>query len=344
LVAFKQSDLAGLTLRRLQSLKVLVIYGADPALVLDTSRIIVVKLSPAKGPAPETIRIAGSVLAKDKSVLANEVFALSLLGDQVIVEVADAGEDVLSLLQDVIANEVRGNFVVVLAGSLSKSSKLRKFAEEGEFIGCLALYEENLGQVMARIGQVLEAQNVQFGAGAHERFFGLVGSDYRAAAAELEKLLVYCLGQSTILLEDVEMICGDTSELGIDHTIDAMMSGDMVQADRSFAQLDGAAAGGFLPQLTAHLNKLISLRMDMAKGSNADMAFRNAKPPLFFGRRDAFISQLRIWDLEGLLLVSQQVHSCTEACRTMNALEFTLLSRCVLSIARMARGLKSKAA
>lgn len=343
MVAFKQGDVAGLTVRRLQSLRAIVIYGADPALVLDTCRAIAGKLSPARGPAPEIVRLAAQMISKDKSLLANEVFALSLLGDQVIVEVSDAGDDITPVLQEVITTAASGNFVIVLAGMLSKSSKLRKFAEDAEFVGSVGLYDETISEVMARIRQVLDAQNVEFGAGARERFFSLVGSDYRAAAAELEKLLVYCLGQTTIEVSDVDAICGDTSDLGIDHTIDAMLAGDVVQADRSFAQLDGTATGGFLPQLSGHLNRLISLRMDMARGANADMAFRNAKPPLFFGRRNAFVNQLRLWDLDGLLQLSQQVHSCTQACRTMNALEFTLLSRCVLSIARMARSLKTKA-
>ena len=75
----------------------------------------------------------------------------------------------------------------------------------------------------------------------------------------------------------------------------------------------------------------------MDGGANADTAVRGARPPIFFKRQSAVISQLKKFDAPELLSMQQSLAAATFQTRKNADLADAVAGRALLSLARLAR-------
>ena len=263
----------------------------------------------------------------------DQFMSLSLLGDRQIMVVEPADDSCLKFLEPMFTSARLANFVIMQADALGKTSKLRSACEASPLCACLALYEEDDAKLKARLANTLAGHGLAWGQDAEEVFFSVVGHDRSVAGAELEKLALYCHGQVEITAEHVSAICGDTAEFGIDELIDAVLAAKLADVDRMFTSM-GSEARSIFPLFQVHVNRLQALRMDMDRGMTADVAVRNAKPPIFFKRKSAMINQLRFLKLHDLVLIQEHIQPANFQSRKFADLAEAINLRTLLTIAR----------
>jgi len=308
----------------------LLIHGADQAAVSLLGRQATSQLG------GDVQRVDISACKAEPGQFFDQFTAMSLFGDRQVLLVDDADEACLKFLAPVFAHKSGANFVIVLAGSLGKSSKLRLAAEVSESFAALVVYEEDEGRLRARISKQIAAQNLVWEEDAEESFFEAVGADRAIVASEVEKLTLYAHGKAAITAADVAAVCGDVHEFGADELIDAVLGGDLESTDRIATSLGGDTRS-FFAMLQQHILRLQALRLEMEKGMNADMAFRSAKPPIFFKRKAAMVAQLSRLDLSRLSEILDAIQSATLQSRKFADLSEAINSRALLSLARSCR-------
>ena len=325
--------------RRSASMNGIHIHGADSSAVSSLGQNALRAVVGSGDTSHALLRIDLSSVKENPSRLSDEFRSISLLGDRQVLLLEGVDDSHLKVLTSIFEEAEIANFVILLSDALSKTSKLRLASEASIKFASVAIYEEDALALAARIRKQLSAENLSWGSGAEELFFELVGSDRSTAVQEANKLSLYCFGQSQILESDVEAVCGDTAGFGTDQLIDAVMAGDLGAADRMGSSLDSDSAGtrGILSVMLLHLTRLQSLRMDMERGMNAEMAVRNTKPAIFFKRRNAFIAQLRNFELQDFIEMQQAVSAAMFQTRKLPDLFEALTSRTLLSLARTAR-------
>ncbi|MGI9464005.1 MAG: DNA polymerase III subunit delta, partial [Aestuariivirgaceae bacterium] len=170
------------------------------------------------------------------------------------------------------------------------------------------------------------------------------GGDRLLSRGELDKLALYCSGQDTVSLDDVNAVCGDTSENSIDDMVDAVFVGDAGQACNSFARLtdSGITASRLLSMTALHVARLQGLCLSLQSGSNANLAVKSARPPIFFRRQPSFVQQLQIWQMAQLESAEQTVQTAIAQTRQYPALEPEITERALLSLARNAQASRLK--
>ncbi len=326
----REDEFDGFVKRRLGAMNGILIHGADESAVAGLSRQVVGQLAAA----PQRVDIA-SVKASPGTFL-DSFLSLSLLGDRQVLIVDGADDSCLKFLGATLAFDQPANFVILLADTLSKLSKLRVACEEASRFVALALYEEDRGKLFERVANYLSSQGLTWTDDAEALFFSSVGSDRMIVLQEAEKLAIYCLGQTVITETDVSAVCGDTAEFDVDQLIDSVLGGDLEATDRIVTSL-GSDTRSALILLQLHISKLQSLRMEMERGLSLDMALKNAKPPIFFKRKTAFTSQLRKLELADLIDIQEAISAVTLQSRKNAALADALNNRALLSLARLAR-------
>lgn len=339
MAVLREEEFESFIKRRAATMNGVLIHGVDSSAVSSLGQQALRAIVGGGDTSFATVRIDLASLKENPSRFDDEFRSLSLLGERRVL-LADGVDDIhLKALTSILAAREVGNFVVLMADALGKSSKLRVACEESEKFAGLAIYEEDAAALAGRIRKLLATENLSWGNDAEALFFELVGSDRSTAVQEAAKLSLYCLGQSQISEADVEAVCGDTAAFGTDQLIDAVMAGDLAAADRMGSSLDSDSAGtrGILSVLLAHLTRLQSLRMDMERGMNAEMAVRNAKPMIFFKRRNAFMAQLRNFELQDLTNMQQSVSAAMFQTRKLPDLFEAITSRALLALARTAR-------
>ncbi len=321
--------------RQISSFNGVLVHGADSAAVASFGRQIIRAIAGGG----EAERYDSSILKEGAGRIQDEFYSLSLLGDRRVLWIDDVGDAQLKSLTGIISSDQPANFVFLSADALTKTSKLRVACEEALKIGSLALYEEGVDAVRSRLGTLISKAGMKWGVGAEETFLEIVGIDRSMVTQEFEKLLLYCLGQTVISSADVLAVCGDTASSSSDGLIDAMLLGDLDLVDRMFGNLesDGGGQRMILSSCLSHVVRLQELRGIMDNGANVDTVIRGARPPIFFKRQTAVVSQLRKFDADELLVMQQSLAAAVFQTRKNSDLSDAITSRALLSLARLAR-------
>ena len=330
MTVLREEDVAGFLKRRLAHSNGILVHGADAAAVSVLARSVGAALG-------GDIQTVDTSLAKSApGGFMDQMLSLSLLGDRQILFVEGADDSTLKFLDAAFAEQRICNFVLVTAEALGKTSKLRVAAESAVLFASLAVYEEEQSVARVRVRKILEADNLLWAPTAEDEFFDTVGHERAVVTREVQKLALYARGQTQISAADVTAVCGDVASFEVDELIDAILGGDLESTDRIFIRL-GADQQKFFPLFALHLNKLQGFRSEMENGATADSVARNAKPPIFFKRKNAILAQIRCLSLEDVINVQETLQAAILQSRKMADLSSPITSRALLAIARLCR-------
>jgi DNA polymerase III subunit delta len=337
----RESELADFLRRKSAQFNGLLLYGNDEAAIATAVRQVVA----AMGGGEEPLRLEASSLKSDPAALDDAFRSMSLLGDRRLVIVNGADENHFTHVQSVLEANSLGNFVVFVADSLKKTSKFRSAAESNPLFSAVAFYEEVGGALVQRVQTIARQRGVTFTDEAVERFVDLVGSDRSMLVNEAEKLILYCHPATTVTLDDVEAICGDQAEFESDALIAAVLDGDVEACDRIYASMCLSGDGkSILIMLQMHLARLENVSAAMAHGSDFASACRAARPPIFDKQQSQAQRHLRAFSGDELGRAQVSVQAAILQSRQIGDLGDAITGRCLLSLARMARQLRQRAA
>ena len=338
MVALREDDLDAFLKRRLSASVGILIHGDDEA-ALNQLAAKVAKAVTGGVETSSSDDVAASDVRQSPGVLKDAVASLSLWGDRNVVVVDGVDDHTLKAVQPLFEAAPGGNYVVLKAQALAKTSKLRAACESADNFASLALYADDRETLSKRVGAALQEANLNWDDAAEDAFFEAVGFERGVVNQEIIKLIVYAGTQSHITSDDVIAICGAQAEAEPDAMIDAVLSGDLANTDRMHMQWaeGGAQQSTFLALFALHLVKLQNFRREMALGATADGVLRNARPPVFFKRRAALLAQLNRLSLDDLLALQDMLSSAILQSRKSADLSQAIISRCLLSMARLAR-------
>ena len=158
------------------------------------------------------------------------------------------------------------------------------------------------------------------------------------ARSEVNKLITFCKGQTSIGIEDVEAVCSDGQTGTIDRLLDAVMGGHSETAMRTLDELDDAGAypPALLSALANHIARLRSLHVVAAK-TGPDQAVRSARPPIFYKRLSHHVQQLRTWSPERIQAAANSVFEAILLTRHLNHLDRVIAERAFLALVMRAQ-------
>jgi DNA polymerase III subunit delta len=341
MASLREGDLADFLKRKSAQFNGLLLYGNDEAAIATAAR----QVSAAFSAGEEPLRLEASSLKSDPAALDDAFRSMSLLGDRRLIVVAGADENQFTHVQPVLEANALANFVVLVAGSLKKTSRLRGAAESNPLFAAIGFYEEAGGALVLRVQNIVRQHGMQFEDGVAERFVDLCGSDRSVLVNEADKLSLYCHPSKVITLEDVEAICGDQAEHESDALIQAILDGDLERTDRMFSSMSQSGdSKSVLIMLQMHLSRLEVISAALSRGMDLASACRAARPPIFDKQQAAAGRHVRAFSGDDLQRAQSSVQQAILQSRQMADLGDAVTGRCVLSLARMARSLRLRAA
>jgi DNA polymerase III subunit delta len=338
MAAASDNELLNIVAKKHSTLNGVLLFGTEESNISTATRQVIAALKLDDEPT----RFVSSALRNDQGALENAFKAMSLLGGRQAVVVDGCEEAHSAWLLPVIEAKALGNFVVLVAGSLNKSSKLRVAATGSQLFVVSGFYEEASDAIVIRIRNTVIARGLSFAEGAAERFIALCGTDRGIVAMELEKLCTYVLPAKEITIEDVEASCGDQASFDFDKLSNAVMEGRLEEADRIFDTLraDGEWKQALI-MMQMHLARLEQVRAALDHGQDMEAAFRSAKPPVFFAQQKFIAKQVRAFSLPELVKAQTTIQQAILQSRQIGDLAETVTGRALLSLARTARQLQS---
>ncbi len=341
MTVIREDQLGRLLEQQIARLNGILVYGDDQAAAENLAVRIAHKVSGESGSA---LRLEASTMNSDPAMLIDEFRATSLLGDRRALIISGAGETTLKHLQPVIDARFIGNFIVLVAGSLNKSSKLRTALEASDYFAVLALYEARQQDLTASLDAIMKANGMSLDPEAREVFFELVGSERTLVLQEATKLAIYAQGQKVVSHKDVVAACGDLAETAVSDLIEDVLNGNVAAIEKMSAGSgdDEATLRNCLPLFSYHLAQLQLLQLDRSNGKTFEAAVAAARPPVHFSRRKSFERQLRALDAGLLEQFQQAVEQLTEASRKNAGLSSAIIGRGLMALAQKVRSLTAR--
>ncbi len=335
MVAFKASQLLRFLKTPDPAIRAMLLYGPDPALVADHAAALARRLAENSEPAAEVVRLDERDLAEDPGRLVSETQTLSMFSTRKVVRVAAGARFPVDEAAELLAGPPEA-FLVVEAGNLRPSAKLRKIFEAADIAAALPCYEIAPRDMSAFIDTELKAFGVAIADDARSHLVALFGGDPARARPEIGKLALYSGEAATITIEDVDAVIGDISQGALDTLTVCTGSRDTKEALRQLDRLiaTGQSAQGAIAALGRHFERLHKVCAALEAGEPARSALGGFKPPLHFRQRDALESQSRNWSRARAAKALELVSSATLSARRRPELERQLAERLLIALTR----------
>jgi DNA polymerase III subunit delta len=261
----------------------ILLYGTDEGLVAGAVRKIAMDWKGDEEPQ----FLTGAALRSDPALLEEAFGSISLFGGRRVVIIEGIEESHLALTKLLFDPARTGNYVVLTAGSLNKSSALRSAAEQSGVFHALGFYEESEAELASRARRLLQVAGLAVDEGVDERLAELCGGERAVLEGEVSKLALYLHGSERVTLADVDSVCGSASAFDAAVLVEAMMVGDFEAVDQSLsAARESGESAQMLNVIKWQVDRMHVVRAAYEQSKNWDQSFMRAKPPVHFKAKD----------------------------------------------------------
>ena len=335
----KATELIGLLSGTKKSPLAVLIHGADRSAVYELCQRVVKKVIGSSDETLSVSRLLEAQVTGSPGRLNEEFSSISMFGGNRVIWVSSAGDALVKSIEPILASESAGNLILIDAEALSKNSRLRKLFEANSLSASVALYEESPQELRLRLERLIKASGLTIEEEAMLRLLEFMSFERAVAESETLKLITYCQGQSTIEVEDVQAICGDTSDASMDDLVDAVFEGNLSDVDRYVMTVGASASAGrgTLSAVLQHIVKLQGMAAQVLQGSSIDSVVHAPRFGIFFKRRASLSQQLRTWNIEALLNAEEKICAAVLQTRQHPDLDDAIINRTLLALGRSAR-------
>lgn len=285
------------------------LYGPDSGMVAAHAKTLAGQVVPDGDDDPfNRVRLAPEDLREDRTRLADELAATTLMGGRRVISCIGFGEREREAVERALElSEESENRLIVTAGDLKPASKLRKLFEGLNAAAALACYGDESRSLSQIVVETLKAAGMEAERDALSLLVSSLGADRSLSLRELEKLIIYMGAPGRITADDVAAVIADAAPLSLDTYLYALTAGDMRAADAGLQRLldDGQAPVRLHLALTQHLARFASV---LAAGGDVASAAQGLRPPLFWKVRDTFVRQAQRMRQTRLITAVQAAH------------------------------------
>ena len=227
-------------------IRAVLIYGPDSGLVRERADLLAGGIVDDLADPFRVAELDPSTVAKDAALLNDEAASIALTGGRRVIRIKQAGDRLAEVLKAFLADPPGDGLVIIEAGELSASSKLRKAFEAAAQGAALPCYRDEGRDLERVVGAALSAEGLRAEPDAVGLLADLLGGDRLLTRSEIAKLAVYMGEADQVRVADVVAVVADSSFLTFETIARAVMAGDAAALgrglDRAFAERESPVA------------------------------------------------------------------------------------------------------
>ncbi len=302
------------------AISAVLIYGVDDGLVRERAEALTQTLLGTKEDDPFRLAVlTGEMLRQDPARLADEAASMSLMGGRRVVRVREATDSLADKLAAILDGPGPASFLIIEAGDLGKSSKLRGLAEQAPNAAAIACYADGPAELVGVVRDTLGQHRIGIDEEALRYLVQSLGGDRGVTRQELEKLAL-AVGDSggKVTLDVAIATIGNSSALEIEDVIYDAFEGAAALVDARLTRLfqQGEAPVTILRAAQRHLHRLHLCAANAAAGTPVDSVVRSLRPPIFFRYEPRFKRQVQSWTVDRLEQTFSALTQAELGCKT----------------------------
>jgi len=317
------------------SVVAVLVHGPDTGLVSERARAVATAFAKREGGDAEVIRIEETDLDGDPDRLVVELKTIPMFGGGKVVRTTAGRKINAAMFKDLFAGGAPTAGLICEAGNLKASDALRKLFESTPWAAAVPCYADGERDLAGLVRDMIQNAGLTINKDASDVLTARLGADRALSRGEIEKLILYCAGRTTVTIEDIEAIVGDATDAGLEQIAVSAASGEPGEVVTEF---DRAVSAGENPQaiiLVAlrYFQRLHRVRATIDAGKSADEALRSLRPPLHFKLRGAVTAQCRMWTTASLAEALQRINDTAQQARLNGSMDAILAERVLFNLA-----------
>ncbi len=316
-------------------------YGNDQGKVMEYGSVLCEKLRAGDQDDLNFTNFSGKELKEDPALFFTETSAISMFGGNKVIRIYDAKDSygIAALIKDYL-NRPQPVGIVIEAGSLEKSSALRKLFENAKEkkLAAIACYLDERQDLNNMVSTIIRENNLQITKDAFMTLMTKLGGDRAISRLEVEKLCLY-KGQGEITLEDVEATLEDTSNVNMQAVINSCLLGefDLLEKNLTRLWLENIQPIALLRAISRQFLRLQEAVAYRQQGLDNKSIMYKLSPPVFFKEEAAFLAQMNRWSMDKIHQALQRAKQAETQCMDHARLGESITHRLFLSIASISR-------
>ncbi len=327
------------------------LFGPDRGLVKERSEKLIAVWGDGADEAFSTTVLTADDLSGDTAKLADEMVAMSLLGDQRLVRLRldheRNGAAISKIIKSLDANpDTCAARLIVEGGDMTPRSAIRKTFEAAGHFAAIGCYADNAADLANLVRRSLNDYNITIEPAALDYWVPLLEGDRALSRNEIDKMILYKgageAAHAVVTTTDIKAIASGAQAASLDEIIMAAMNGQPAICDDAFQRAVSGKVNTaiILRSLQRHISRLLEASTLIDSGERAESAIKALRPPVFRMQERNFLSQLRLWRGLQLRRILSQTLIAEEQVKTAGAPADAIVSRLLLAIARFAASKK----
>ncbi|MDG1285958.1 MAG: DNA polymerase III subunit delta [Rickettsiales bacterium] len=272
------------------------LYGPDEGQIRTQSRQLIAHFLGQKYDTLDLTEIPADSLSEDPTRLSDELSSYTLMGGDRLVVLRQASSDNAKVIEAAILSEPKPVWpLIVLAGELRPTSKLRKMFEAEKSLAALACYRDDARKVTQVLAESLRERNITCEQGVIPMLAGSLGNDRAITLQEIEKIDLYLGEERHLSAELARKLSGDNKDHTLDELFHAVCGGkDGLENTLTRCFNENIQPIGIYRMLSSHLQKLLSIKAMMGNGIAQKAAF--TRHGVFFKQEPLISQQIMRWN------------------------------------------------
>jgi DNA polymerase III subunit delta len=291
------------------------LYGPDEGQAHAHAKAIVAQVLGANYDPLNLTELSGAQLKDDPAALSDALNSLTLMGGERLVWLREPLHTQYDLILENLASPPPA-YLLITAGELSSSAKLRKHFEKEKTLASFACYLDDARTLGTLIRDYFKESNLRVEPEAMQYLTSRLGNDRGITLQELEKISLYLDPGATLTLEDVVTLTGDNTDLTLDALCHAVAGGQPADLARLLRRTfeENTQPIGVLRILHNHFQRLEHYQAQI--GPRGDIDSFVEKHIVFFKQRPLIKSQLRRWNRATLVRAQHALLECESLLKT----------------------------
>lgn len=254
----------------------------------------------------DVIKIEGSDIIKDNSILIDNLNSISLIANKLIISITDGSDKLTKILKQIDFRNYTDTKIVIKNEEMGPRSSLRKLFEDNEYLASIPCYDDEIIDNISFVKDTFSKNNLSVSNSIIEEISNLLSSDRLINYQELKKLITYINDDTNILNScNLENILNTNNDFSLENISYAVAGGSKIELIKFIksAFRIGASPITIIRACNYHFERLLIVKQKTEMNIPIKECMNQLKPKVFFKRERAFINQVNNWNLELLIKV-----------------------------------------
>jgi DNA polymerase-3 subunit delta len=248
----------------------------------------------------EEISFTGKYINEQPEIFNDEIQTISMFHDKKLIFIEQPLDNNVALFESIFLNMPDKILIILIAGNLTKSSKIRKLFESSSQCLSCANYDDDLKVSSQQINDLEKNIQKVFDKDIKNYLNQNLSSDRMISKNEIEKIiLLYSERNKEPSLDEIKSIFNDNADLELNKISQIVFSGNPKKVSVILNKVFDAGIGPvtIIRTLINYVQRIETTQIALKKNRDFDSAIKGLRPPVFWKEKDLFKLHCTKWPI-----------------------------------------------